>query len=149
MGRGDTGTNPSRQRRFLSVPPTLLRWHVSVSPTLRSPYLTGQVRRKESYRCAVSRNERHCASAFLLSLPTMLRIYLRSGKLQGSTAAQSSEMQGKASPPCSTPLPPLHGEVHHIPVFCGTAVARNTCNHLSLMLDLSKNKYSCFKIRSW
>jgi len=54
-------------------------------------------------------------------------------------------MQGKASPPCSTPLPPVHGEVHHIPVFCGTAVARNTCNHLSLMLDLSKNKYSCLR----
>ncbi len=64
---------------------------------------------------------------------------------EASTAAQSGEMQGKASPPCSTPLPPVHGEVHHIPVFCGTAVARNTCNHLSLMLDLSKNKYSCLR----
>src|SRR6266702_303353 len=33
-------------------------------------------------------------STFLLSLPTMLRIYLRSGKLQGSTAAQSGKLQG-------------------------------------------------------
>src|SRR5260370_23521998 len=58
----ELGTNPARQRRFLSVPPTLLCWHKSVSPTLRSHYPTGQVRRKERYRCAVSRNERHCAS---------------------------------------------------------------------------------------
>jgi len=33
-------------------------------------------------------------STFLLSLPTMLRIYLQSGKLQGSTAAQSGKLQG-------------------------------------------------------
>ena len=34
------------------------------------------------------------ASTFLLSLPTMLCIYLRSGKLQGSTAAQSGKLKG-------------------------------------------------------
>ena len=71
--------------------------------------------------------------------------YAQTACKEASTAAQSGEMRGKASPPCSTPLPPVHGEVHHIPVFCGTAVARNTCNHLSLMLDLSKNKYSCLR----
>src|SRR5713101_5936675 len=62
LGRGDAGTYPSRQRRFLSVPPTLLR----------------------SYRFAVSRNERHCAS----------------------TASQSGQMQGQRNydirPPPST-----------------------------------------------
>src|SRR6266487_3226238 len=34
------------------------------------------------------------ASTSLLSLPTMLCIYLRSGKLQGSTAAQSGKLKG-------------------------------------------------------
>ena len=54
-----------------------LRWHSSVSPTVRSPYPTGQVRRKESYRCAASRNERHCAS----------------------TAAQSAGLKGEGALP--------------------------------------------------
>jgi hypothetical protein len=37
------------------------------------------------------------ASTFLRSLPTMLRIYLRSGKLQGSTASQSGRTKGNAA----------------------------------------------------
>jgi hypothetical protein len=63
LGRGDAGTYPSRQRWFLPVPPTLLR----------------------SYRCAVSRNERHCAAS----------------------APHSDEMKGDASPPLihTTPAP--------------------------------------------
>jgi len=81
LHQGGAGTYPSRQRRFLPVPPTLLRWHVSVSPTLRSPYPTGQVKRKESSRFAVSRNERHCAAS----------------------ATHSDEMIGEAPPPYSTP----------------------------------------------
>jgi hypothetical protein len=48
LHQGGAGTYPSRQRRFLPVPPTLLRWHVSVSPTVLRTYPTGQVRRKES-----------------------------------------------------------------------------------------------------
>src|SRR5712692_5471711 len=56
--RAIAGTYPSCQSWFLPVPPTLLRWHLSVSPTLLRSYPTGQVRRKESYRFAVSRNER-------------------------------------------------------------------------------------------
>src|SRR6266487_429564 len=35
-----------------------MRWHLSVSPTLLRSYPTGQVRRKESYCCAVRSNER-------------------------------------------------------------------------------------------
>ena len=75
------------ERLVLAVPPTLLRWHKSVSPTVRSPYPTGQVRRKESSRFAVSRNERHCAAS----------------------APHSDEMKGDASPLNSTPRPPLRG----------------------------------------
>src|SRR6266851_2552220 len=63
--RGDAGTNPSHQRWFLPVSATRLR----------------------RYRCAVSRDERHCAA----------------------TASRSGETQGEASPLHTTPLPPLRG----------------------------------------
>jgi hypothetical protein len=56
---------------FLPVPPTLLR----------------------SYRCAVSRNERHCAAS----------------------APHSDEMKGEASPPNSTHRPPYAGGLPTMP----------------------------------
>src|SRR6266481_2767650 len=61
--RGDAGTNPSHQRWFLPVSATRLR----------------------RYRCAVSRDERHCAAS----------------------ASHSGETQGDASPPPvhTTPAP--------------------------------------------
>ena len=67
----DAGASPAAQSGrtkgwFLPVPPTLLR-----------SYPTGQVKRKESSRFAVSRNERHCAAS----------------------APHSDEMKGDASPP--------------------------------------------------
>ncbi len=38
----------SSMNRHQSIPPTPLRWHLSVSPTLLRSYPPGQVRRKES-----------------------------------------------------------------------------------------------------
>ena len=92
---------------FLPVPPTLLCWHVSVSPTVRSPYPTGQVRRKESSRFAVSRNERHCA-VLIRSANAAAQLVLRTqAERKAASAPHSDEMKGDASPHHSTPLPPL------------------------------------------
>ncbi len=63
--RGDAGTNPSHQRWFLPVSATRLR----------------------RYRCAVSRDERHCAAS----------------------ASHSGETQGDASPPPIRTAPAFRG----------------------------------------